>query len=118
MAVAASCDVGLALVPLADGDHNMRTMPGASNKVFDYLGAGLALLVTDLPEWNAAYVDTGLARACVPGDTDSVAAALEWFAVHPERRRLMGNHGRERVLQEWNYDVQFESVRELLLRPR
>src|SRR5262245_44404752 len=48
---AARAHVGLSLVPFNLGDFNMSHMTGASNKPFDYMAAGLALLVSDLPDW-------------------------------------------------------------------
>src|SRR5262245_18445131 len=50
------CDVGLALVPLATTDANMRSMPGASNKAFEYLACGLPILVSDRQEWRVMFV--------------------------------------------------------------
>jgi glycosyltransferase involved in cell wall biosynthesis len=107
---AARCDVGLALMPLAGGDWNMRAMAGASNKPFEYLACGLALLVTDLPEWRAMYVEPGFGRACQPQDSQSLELQLRWFCDHPAERRAMGARGRERVLAEWNYETQFAPV--------
>jgi len=46
------CDVGLAFMPTKSTDINEQTMAGASNKPFDYLSCGLALLVSDLPDWR------------------------------------------------------------------
>ena len=48
-------------MPLTSDDVNLRTMAGASNKPFDYLARGLALLVSDLAEWKALFVDPGTA---------------------------------------------------------
>ena len=65
---AARAHVGLALMPFNSSDLNMRHMTGASNKPFDYMAAGLALLVSDLPDWKdicRAGVWTGMqSRRC------------------------------------------------------
>ena len=45
VAVAAQAHIGLALIPRNADELNMRHMTGASNKPFDYMAAGLALLV-------------------------------------------------------------------------
>ena len=42
-------DVGLSLIDRAHEDVNLQTMVGASNKPFDYLTSGLAILVSDDP---------------------------------------------------------------------
>jgi glycosyltransferase involved in cell wall biosynthesis len=107
-------DVGLALMPPDPQDVNMRWMIGASNKSFDYLAGGVPLLVTDLPEWRDAFVDAGLARACNPQDPASVAAVFQWMLDHPEERREMGRRGRQRLLDDWNYEQQFAPVKRRL----
>ena len=110
IAFAATQDVGLAFMPKDTRDINMRHMTGASNKAFDYLAVGAALLVSDLPDWQAMYVNPGYAFACDPNQADSVAAALEQFLQDPERMRGMGERGRQRILAEWNYETQFAPV--------
>jgi glycosyltransferase involved in cell wall biosynthesis len=108
-------DVGLALLPIDTTDVNEQTMLGASNKPFDYLARGLALLVSDRPEWRAACVETRLARACRPDDAPALAAELRWFAEHPAETRAMGERGRRRILDDWNYDQVFARVLELMM---
>jgi glycosyltransferase involved in cell wall biosynthesis len=105
-----SADVGLALMPRTSPDINLRYMVGASNKPFDYLSQGLAVLVSDLPEWQAAYVHPGYALSCDPDDPSSIAEALRWFLEHPRERRSMAERGRQRIASEWNYETQFAPV--------
>ncbi len=107
LAQAAAAQVGLVFMPLATDDPNMRHMVGASNKAFDYMAAGQALLVSDLPDWRAAFVEPGFAHACDPTDADALAEAFAWFADHPQERRAMGRRGRLRIERDWNYDVAF-----------
>lgn len=106
----ADYDVGLSLMPAEGGDLNERTMVGASNKPFDYLACGLPVLVSDLPEWRETYVDAGLGRACRPASAASIADALRWFLAHPAERVAMGERGRARILQDWNYETRFAPV--------
>ena len=107
-------DVGLAFMPKTSKDINEQAMTGASNKPFDYLACGLALLVSDLPDWRALYVDNGHALPVDPEDAGSIATALRWLLEHPIELRSMGERGRQRILEEWNYEQQFQPVLELL----
>lgn len=107
-------DVGITLLPLTSASVNERTMVGASNKPFDYLAGGLALLTPDLPDWRRVFVESGLGLACDPSSVDSVAQAVRWFHDEPDARRQMGERGRQRVLAEWNYDRQFRPVVDLI----
>ena len=104
------CDVGLAFMPKDSDDINEQAMTGASNKPFDYLACGLALLVTDLPDWRKIYVESGYGLVCDPDDPESIAAILRWFLEHPYEMRQMGELGRQRIISEWNYESQFAKV--------
>jgi glycosyltransferase involved in cell wall biosynthesis len=108
-------DVGIAFMPKVALGRDDHAMVGASNKPFDYLANGVPLLVADLPDWRSLYVDPGYGLACDPEDPDSIAAALEWFLTHPAERHAMGERGRQRVGQEWNYEAQFAPVYDELL---
>jgi glycosyltransferase involved in cell wall biosynthesis len=110
LGVAARAHVGLAVVPDDPDDLNIRYLTGASNKTFDYMAAGLALLVSDLPDWRSMFVAPGYARPCDPADFASIKAALGWFIDYPEARRDMGARGRARIASDWNYDTAFRSV--------
>ena len=100
-------DVGLALMPMSSGDLNLRTMAGASNKPFDYMSSGLAVLVSRLPEWREMFVETGYGLDCDSSVPESLEESLRWFTQHPEETRAMGERGRQRILAEWNYETQF-----------
>jgi glycosyltransferase involved in cell wall biosynthesis len=102
--------VGIAFMPKDSIDVNEQAMTGASNKPFDYLASGLALLVSDLPDWKRLFVESGYGLACDPEDSRSIAKALSWFIEHPEETQKMGQRGQEQILQKWNYDVLFATV--------
>jgi glycosyltransferase involved in cell wall biosynthesis len=106
------CDVGLAFMPKVSEDINMQAMVGASNKPFDYLSCGLALLVSDLPDWRAVYVESRFGLACDPGDPESIASAIGWFLDHPAEMREMGERGRRKIEEVWHYEKQFSPVLE------
>lgn len=106
------CDIGLALMPKESKDVNYQYMAGASNKAFDYLSCGLAVLVSDLPDWRALYVETGFGLTCNPDDPENIADALRWFLAHPAEMRSMGERGRRKIATEWNYEAKFHPVLE------
>jgi glycosyltransferase involved in cell wall biosynthesis len=108
--VCRSCDVGLALLPMQAADLNLTAMTGASNKPFDYLANGLAVLVSDLPDWRAMFVEPGYGWSCDPSDADSIAASIRRFLDDPGERRRMAEAGRRRILSDWNYERQFQPV--------
>jgi len=103
-------DVGIACMPIGTKDPNLSSMAGASNKAFDYMACGLALLVSDIPEWHEMYVHSGYGRPCNPADPTSITAALRWFYENRQRTHQMGELARRRILSEWNYENQFGPV--------
>ena len=111
---ASQCHVGLAFMPLQSSDINEQNMTQASNKPFDYLACGLALLVSDLPDWKEMFVRGGYGLACDSEHAESIAGALGWFLGHPKEMREMGERGRQKILSEWNYDRQFQPILEVL----
>jgi glycosyltransferase involved in cell wall biosynthesis len=117
LARAAEADLGLGFMPKGSSDLNMRYMVGASNKAFDYMAAGLPLLVSDLPDWRDAFVENGYGRACDAIDAGSVAEAIGWFLDHPDERRAMASRARRRIEQDWNYDAAFAPVLARLAAP-
>jgi glycosyltransferase involved in cell wall biosynthesis len=108
--LASEAHVGLSLVPKQHNDVNLQHMVGASNKPFDYMAFGLPLLVTDSPEWVATFVKPGYALACDPDDLGSIEVALRWYLEHPQERRQMGQKGKDKIRQSWNYDNMFAGI--------
>jgi glycosyltransferase involved in cell wall biosynthesis len=104
------CHIGLSFMPMEASGINMQHMAGASNKPFDYLACGLPLVVSDLPDWRAMYVEPGYGRACDPTDPRDIATTIQAFLDDPQMAQDMGRAGRERIAQDWNYESGFEDV--------
>ena len=109
-------DVGLSFIINSVDDVNMQYMVGASNKPFEYLACGMPLLIADLPDWEKMYADQGYCKSCDPKDSANIAKTLCWFLEHPEERRVMGERGRQKILDEWNYEKQFAPVMDYITR--
>jgi glycosyltransferase involved in cell wall biosynthesis len=103
-------DLGIATVSPAETDHNLVTLAGASNKAFEYLSAGVPLLVTNRGAWVEMYERPGYGVACDPDDAASIVNAIQQIMQQPDRGRSAGEAGRQRILSEWNYDAQFAPV--------
>ncbi len=110
----AECDVGLSMLRIHDGDINMLHMAGASNKPFDYLSQGLALIVSPNSEWDHLYVQNGCAVSCDSSNVSQLAKTFAWLRDHRDDVRRMGETGRSLVQSTWNYEAQFQPVLELL----
>jgi glycosyltransferase involved in cell wall biosynthesis len=95
-------------------NFNLVHLAGASNKAFDYLAAGLPLLVRDTPDWRELFAVPGFARYCDPNDPDSIAAALRWFYENPTETSAMGDRGRAKISKDWNYEARFRATLQLM----
>ncbi|MFL9456595.1 MULTISPECIES: glycosyltransferase [Nostocales] len=107
-------DVGIAFMPKVSTNLNLQNCTGASNKAFDYLACGLALLVSDLPDWMQMYVEPGYGLSCNPDNPESIATAINWFLQNPNQMRQMGENGRSQILARWNYEQQFMGVYQMM----
>jgi glycosyltransferase involved in cell wall biosynthesis len=103
-------DVGLCLLRIHEADINMRHMVGASNKAFDYLSQGLAIVVPEDPEWRAFFVEADCALACPPHAADALADVFRWMADHRNEVAEMGRRGHRLVRERWHYEAQFAPV--------
>lgn len=105
-ALASTAHVGLALF----AKSFREPMAGASNKPFDYLSCGLALLVTDTAEWADLISPAGCGRVVDPDSADAIATTVRYLYERPDETRAMGEAGRQRILSDWNYETRFEPV--------
>ncbi|HMQ19306.1 MAG TPA: hypothetical protein PKC77_09150, partial [Sphingopyxis sp.] len=109
-------DATFAALPEDAGDVNLRHMAGASNKSFDAMGQGLALIVGPGEDWRRMFVDPGYALACDPSDTASIAEAFRGLAGDRAAVRAMGERARQRIAGDWAYDEQLRPVTERMVR--
>jgi glycosyltransferase involved in cell wall biosynthesis len=97
-------DVGLALMPMHSDDLNMRAMTGASNKAFDYMAAGLAMIVSQLPDWQRMFVAPGFALNCDPREVQSVQCVLEQLLAAPALVQEMKQRNLEKIQNDWHFE--------------
>ncbi|MCM8794463.1 MAG: glycosyltransferase [Candidatus Omnitrophica bacterium] len=104
------CRIGVCLPRGGTGNPNLIYLAGASNKVFDYMSYGMAVLVPDQAAWRSMCFETGFGRVCDPDDPHSIAENLRWFLEHPAETEEMGRRGRRQILEKWNYETLFAPV--------
>ena len=109
-------DATFAALPEDAEDVNLRHMAGASNKSFDAMGQGLALIVGPGEDWRRMFVDPGYAVACDPADPASIADAFRSLAGDRAAVRAMGERARRRIAGDWAYDEQLRPVTERMER--
>ena len=104
--------VGLALFPETSDNINIKFLPGASNKVFDYLACGLDLIITDTDDWRFLLAGSGVGYFCNSHDVEKISNAMKQAI----NKRISNNNGncflkvKTKLVQEWNYENQFHNV--------
>jgi len=74
-----------------------------TNKVFEYMEAGLPFICTDYILWKD-IMDRYDCGVCVaPGNPDEIAAAIQYLLEDKDRAYWMGQNGRRAVLEEFNW---------------
>jgi glycosyltransferase involved in cell wall biosynthesis len=84
-----------------------------SNKLFEYMAAGIPVIASDLPSWREVVVGTGCGLVADPRDHTAVAGAIEYLLTHPDEAEAMGERGRAAVRERFNWEG--EAVRLLSL---
>ena len=94
-------DIGLQ--PFLDGSHVRITL---ANKLFDYMAAGLPVAATDLPSTRRILMDADAGILLPVDDAPGFADGLIGLLRDPERRRRLGEHGRQAVADRyaWRHD--------------
>lgn len=93
------CFIGLVL--FHPETNHLHAQP---NKIFEYMSAGLPLVVSDFPLWRELVEDTGCGICVNPLDVKAVAEAIETLNNNRERARAMGESGLRAVRQKYNWE--------------
>ena len=93
----AHSDIGL--VPHHKCSHWDNTIP---NKLFDYMAAGKAVLVSDVVPMQRIVSDVECGRVFQSGNAESLAREIVRLS-EPEFRAQLGRRGREAVLARYNW---------------
>jgi len=95
----------------APNHHDIR-----SNRLFEAMAAGLAVVVSDFPNWRRFIEEHGCGIAVNPHDPADIAAGLGPLLRAPDRCREMGMRGRAAVLDRYNWKAQYAALKNLYTR--
>jgi len=87
--------------------NHVNAMP---HKLFEYLAAGLPVIVSDFPCWRELIGREGCALFVDPLSPASIAEALLWLLRHPAQAAQMGQNGRRAVAENYNWERESERL--------
>ena len=79
----------------------------ATNKLYEYMAAGLPVVSTDIPFWRSVVEETGCGIVIDGAGAVELGKAVRWLLEHPAEAEAMGQRGRRAV--EERYDWQSEA---------
>src|SRR6478752_2771918 len=98
--------VGLILLHPLPNHHD----PTRSNKLFEYMAAGLPVVASNLPRWRDIVDGVGCGLAVDPCNSTAVAGALERLLRDEDEAAAMGRRGRQAFLSTFNWDAEAERL--------
>ncbi|MBC7231551.1 MAG: glycosyltransferase family 4 protein [Actinobacteria bacterium] len=73
-------------------------------KLFEYMAAGLPVIVSDFPLWRRIIEETGCGILVNPLDPREIAEAITWIMEHQEEAEAMGKRGQEAIKDKYNWE--------------
>jgi glycosyltransferase involved in cell wall biosynthesis len=73
------------------------------NKLFEYLGAGLPVIVSNTLQASAIVREHDCGLIVDPEDVEQIAAAIQYMVEHPEVAQAMGERGRKLVCERYQW---------------
>ena len=82
-------------------------------KLFEYMGAGLPVIVSDFPLWRALLDGLDCAIFVDPLSVREVARAMEYLLTHDQEAERMGRRGQAAVIERWNWNTELPKLVDL-----
>ncbi|XOV67136.1 MAG: glycosyltransferase family 4 protein [Fluviicola sp.] len=91
------------LVTFLPYPNHMNSQP---NKIFEYMASGLPVIGSHFPLWKE-IIEKNKCGICVdPEKPEAIADAIRYIQEHPKEAMEMGERGRNKVLNEYNWSVE------------
>jgi glycosyltransferase involved in cell wall biosynthesis len=92
----------IGLLPFYDCNHIRITL---ANKLFDYGGAGLPVVASDVPPMRRVLEETGAGLLARPGSPEDLAEKIAQLVRDPALREELGRRGQQAVRSHYNWSV-------------
>lgn len=85
----------------------------ATNKLFEYMAAGLPVVSTDIPFWRKIVEETRCGIVVDGADATQLADAVRWLLQHPAEADAMGHRARRAVEARYDWKSEGHTLLEL-----
>ena len=85
----------------------------ATNKLFEYMAAGLPVVSTDIPFWRKVLEETRCGIVVDGTDARRLADAVRWLLEHPAEAEAMGERARKAAEERYDWNSEACTLLEL-----
>ncbi|RYG53158.1 glycosyltransferase, partial [bacterium] len=89
---------GLSIFPYSEHYYEKEL-----TKFFEYMAAGLPMIVSDFPNWRAIVESSECGFAVDPARLDEAVDRINWLQANPATRQAIGANGREAVETRYSW---------------
>ncbi len=75
-------------------------------KMFEYMSAGIPVIVSDFPLWQTIVEKSGCGICVNPKNNEAVVKAITQMIEHPELALKMGQNGRKAIEETYNWEAE------------
>lgn len=103
--IISKCHIGLAV--LSATPNHIRSYP---TKMFEYMAMALPVVVSDIQLYKAIIDEIKCGIYVDPDKPDELSKAIKWILDNPHEAQLMGDNGKNAVVQKYNWSVQAKEL--------
>jgi glycosyltransferase involved in cell wall biosynthesis len=97
----------IGIIPLPPYKKFMKNIP---LKMFEFMGCGLPIVLSDLPPSSQFISGKNCAIAVEPNNIEEYANAINLLLSNPEKAAEMGNNGKRLVFERYNWKTEEEKL--------
>lgn len=92
---------------LSPSPNHLESIP---TKMFEYMSAGLPVILSNFPLWKQMVESENCALFVDPENPKEIAEALNWIFNNPKEAQLMGERGKQLVLNNYNWENEYNKL--------
>jgi glycosyltransferase involved in cell wall biosynthesis len=80
------------------------------NKIFEYMQAGIPVIASNFSLWRQIIEGAGCGIMVDPFDINGIADAIKWLLENPKEAEILGEKGRQAVIEKYNWGPEGENL--------